>query len=247
MAWPWPSADGADIVVLAGGDEVAPRLLPAVPDDAWVIAADAGLELTRHLGRPADLLVGDLDSVAPTSVEAARAAGTRVERHSRDKDRTDLAIALDAALERAPARVLVLGGHGGRLDHLLANALLLCAERYAPLELVACAGPATATVVRSRAHLVGRPGELVSLLPVHGPAEGVHTRGLRWPLRGEALHPGSSRGVSNELTTSRAQVRLARGTVLAVQPGPAGATTPIGGPLSPSAHDHTTPRNPHDA
>jgi thiamine pyrophosphokinase len=215
--WLW--TDGVDVVVLAGGDPVAPTLLPDVPADATIIAADGGVELTRALGRPADLLVGDLDSTSHQMLAAARSAGTRVEVHDRDKYRTDLAIALDAALAHAPARVLVLGGHGGRLDHLLANALLLCAPRYAPLDLVAQAGPAIATVVRDVAELHGSPGDTVSLLPVHGAAHGVRTRGLRWALDDETLAPGSSRGVSNELIASPAAVRVTEGTVLAVQPG----------------------------
>lgn len=219
MAPSWPSADDVDVVVLAAGDPVAARLLPRVDQRAWVIAADGGLELTRHLGRAADLLVGDLDSVTPEAVDAAEAAGTRVEAHPVDKDRTDLAIALDAALERAPARVLVLGGHGGRLDHLLANALLLCAQRYAPLRIVAQAGPATLTVIHDHAPLSGTPGETVSLLAVHGPAHGVRTEGLRFPLDDEELAPGSSRGVSNRLVAPHARVEVAEGTVLAVQPG----------------------------
>lgn len=219
MAPAWPSADDVDVVVLAAGDPVAARLLPRVGAEAWVIAADGGLELTRHLSRAADLLVGDLDSATPEAVEAARAAGTRVEVHPVDKDRTDLAIALDAALERAPARVLVLGGHGGRLDHLLANALLLCAERYAALRIVAQAGPATVTVIHDHALLTGTPGEIVSLLAVHGPARGVRTEGLSFPLDDEDLAPGSSRGVSNRLATPHARVEVTAGTVLAVQPG----------------------------
>ena len=44
---------------------------------------------------------------------------------------------------------------------------------------------------------MGEPGELVSLLAVNGPAEGVTTEGLAYPLRGETLEPGSTRGVSN--------------------------------------------------
>ena len=219
MAAPWPSADDVDIVVLAGGDPVATELLPHVGARAWVVAADSGLELTAGLGRTADLVVGDLDSVDPALLQAAQAAGTRVERHPRNKHRTDLAIALDAALECAPARVLVLGGHAGRLDHLLGNALLLCAERYAPLQIVARTGPATATVVHGRARLAGRPGDLISLLPVHGSAHGVRTHGLRWPLHDDVLAPGSSRGVSNELVSPRAEVELATGTLLAIQPG----------------------------
>jgi thiamine pyrophosphokinase len=58
----------------------------------------------------------------------------------------------------------------------------------------------------------------VSLLAVHGPAAGVSTTGMAYPLWGETLHPGSTRGVSNELVTAAASVTVGRGVVLAVQP-----------------------------
>ena len=51
--------------------------------------------------------------------------------------------------------------------------------------------------------LEGEPGELVTLVAVNGPAEGVTTEGLAYPLRGETLEPGSSRGVSNVFESER--------------------------------------------
>jgi thiamine pyrophosphokinase len=59
----------------------------------------------------------------------------------------------------------------------------------------------------------------VSLLALHGPAEGVRTQGLAYPLAGETLEPGSSRGVSNVFSADVARVSVERGTLLAVRPG----------------------------
>ena len=64
----------------------------------------------------------------------------------------------------------------------------------------------------------GEPGSLVSLLPAGGPARGIVTGGLRYPLRDEELAPGTSRGVSNELSAALATVELASGVLLVVQP-----------------------------
>jgi thiamine pyrophosphokinase len=73
-------------------------------------------------------------------------------------------------------------------------------------------------VVRGDRSLTGAPGELVSILALHGRAEGVTTDGLLYPLTGEALEPGSSRGVSNVFVTPTARIRMARGVLLAVLP-----------------------------
>jgi thiamine pyrophosphokinase len=67
--------------------------------------------------------------------------------------------------------------------------------------------------------LEGTPGELLSLLPARGAAEGVRTEGLVYPLRGETLEAGSTRGVSNVFAEPTARVTIERGVLLAIKPG----------------------------
>jgi thiamine pyrophosphokinase len=209
------------VVVVTGGDPLAPGLLPELPSDAVVVAADSGVDQAHALGLAVHLAVGDFDSVSAAGLERATAAGARVDRHPAAKDHTDLELALDAALAHAPERIVVLGGHGGRLDHLLANALLLASDRFAGIGVVAQMGPARVTVVRPHrpAALQGRVGDLLTLLPVHGVGRGVRTEGLLYPLADEDLAPGTTRGVSNELVAEHAGVSLREGVLLAVQPG----------------------------
>jgi thiamine pyrophosphokinase len=218
------AARSADtVVVITGGDPVDAAALPDWPEGAFVVAADSGVDRARELGLHVDLAIGDFDSVSTAGLrEVADDAEATVARHPEAKDATDLELALGAALARTPMRIVVVGGHGGRLDHLLANALLLAAPALALVEVVAQMGLARVTVVRRRAALSGRPGDLVSLLPVHGAAVGVTTDGLLYPLRDEDLPVGSTRGVSNELAAPVATVTIREGVVLAVQPGQAG-------------------------
>lgn len=203
-----------NVVVFAGGDPPPASVLVSVPDGAYVIAADSGFDHAHRLGVEIDLLVGDLDSISPEGLELA----SKIEKHPTDKDSTDLAIALDAALKRKPSRVIVVGGAGGRIDHFLANAALLASPQYATLKLTWLPGHAVIHVVRDRIALTGSPGDLVSLLPYGGPARGVTTTGLRWPLHEAVLTPGTSLGVSNELVDVKATVELTEGVLLSVQP-----------------------------
>jgi thiamine pyrophosphokinase len=64
----------------------------------------------------------------------------------------------------------------------------------------------------------GMPGELVSLLPVGGPAGGITTEGLRYPLHAESLDAGTTRGVSNELIGPDASLSLTSGVLLVIRP-----------------------------
>ena len=207
------------VVVVSGGEPPDPRAARAVPRGAPVVAADRGLEHALALGLDVTVAVGDFDSASPEAVAVAERAGTRIERHPEAKDATDLELALDAAGALEAARILVVAGRGGRLDHELSTFLLLGSDRYSDVALDALVGTSWVHVVRASRALEGAPGELVSLLAIGGPAEGVTTEGLVYPLRGETLAAGSSRGVSNVFETAVAHIAVERGTLIAIRPG----------------------------
>lgn len=226
----------ASVVLLVGGDGeelVGPPGALGVAPGALVVAADSGLDLAVALGIAVDHVVGDLDSADPASVAAAEAAGATVHRHLADKDATDSELAVDViralvddgSVARpaggAPIPLLVVGGGGGRLDHLLADLLLLASPALAGFEVTARLGAATVTIVRSgrRRALVGSPGEQVSVIPAHGRARGVSTDGLRWALVAADLVAGTTRAVSNELVGRSASVAVGEGVVAVIQPG----------------------------
>jgi len=213
------------VVVVAGGHPFGDRL-PSLPDGAFVIAADGGIDRALALGLQVDVAIGDFDSATPEGLAAAEAAGARFERHPAAKDATDLELALDAALALDPARILVVGSSGGRLDHLLGSLLLLGAERYAGVTIDALLGAAKAHVVRESRTLAGAPGDLLSLLPLDGAAEGVTTEGLEYPLHDETLTAGTSRGISNVFSGTEARITVARGGLLAVRPARDGEESP---------------------
>jgi thiamine pyrophosphokinase len=192
--------------------------MDSIPPGSRVIAADRGADHAFALGLEVELAVGDFDSATPAVVEALEARGARVERHPAAKDATDLELALQAALTFEPQRILVIGGLEGRLDHLLGELLILGADEFAGVELDAVLGDALVHVVRGERRLEGTEGELISLFALAGPAEGIATEGLAYPLRGETLLPGSSRGLSNRFAAHEARISLSGGALLAVRP-----------------------------
>jgi thiamine pyrophosphokinase len=218
------------VVVLAGGDPVDPATAAWLPPDAYVVAADSGLAQAAILGLVVDLAVGDFDSADPALVDEVVARGGAVERHPEAKDHTDLELALQVAGRLGPERITVVGGHGGRLDHALANVALLADVALAGATVDAVMGAARIAVVHDRVELVGERGEIVSLLPVGGAAGGVRTEGLLYPLGGDDLPAGTTRGVSNEMTGSSASVSLTSGVLLVVRPGEKGTHAVRGRP-----------------
>ena len=115
-------------LVLAAGTIPLPRLIPPLLEGAdIVIAADGGLELARTLKLTPDLLVGDMDSVSRSALDAFPDVPRQT--HDTDKDELDLELAILAALERGADEIRVLGAFGSRFDQSVAA--LLIAARYA--------------------------------------------------------------------------------------------------------------------
>jgi thiamine pyrophosphokinase len=207
------------VVVVASGEL-------AESDSAWlddadlVIAADGGAGSLDRLGRTPDVLVGDLDSVDPQLVTRLAAAGTTVEHHPVDKEASDTELAIEMALGAGAVSVVLLGAVGGeRLDHELANLLLLADPALAGRDVRAVRGDIQVRALHAAERLVldGSSGDLVTLLPVGGDASGVTTEGLRWQLDTATLMFGRSRGLSNEVVDGPASVRVTHGTLLVIE------------------------------
>jgi thiamine pyrophosphokinase len=218
-------------LILADGDRpVATDLDVAWPGwDAGVqlvVAADGGARGAAGLGRSIDLVVGDGDSLGEATLAALAASGVAVERSPAAKDETDTELAFLAALARGADRLTVLGAFGGaRVDHELANVALLahpalrgveCAllDRRARVRLLDAPAPGGGPVELA---LPGRPGTMVSFLPLGDGVDGVTTRGFVYPLVDEPLPLGPARGLSNLRSDPDAAVAIRRGRLLVVE------------------------------
>lgn len=198
-----------------------------VDDPAWiepylagaraVIAADGGVGHLLALGHLPDALIGDLDSLPDGTAESMPEWNTDIIRHPTVKDQTDLELALLLAAGRFPdAKLLVIGGFGGRLDHTLANIMLPAHPELRECAIYFLDQYYAAWLISGESAIDGKPGDLVSLIPLGGSVRVAETTGLRWPLTGQTLAFGPARGVSNEMTAAQATVRLDEGTLLCI-------------------------------
>ncbi len=206
-------------IVVAGGDAVAEDAAQLVGADL-LIAADSGAEWLAGRGARPDLVIGDMDSIDPALLERLAGEGVTIERHPADKEASDAELAVDHAFDAGADVVVIIGAlGGGRLDHELANLLLLAnpAGRGRSVSVVRGGTGVRALHDGEELTLEAAEGDLVTLLPVAAEAVGVRTRGLRFPLDGETLAIGRSRGLSNEVEHAPASVSLERGTLLIIE------------------------------
>ena len=212
----------AAVVFGAAPFEVGARLRARLTalEGCVIVAADGGAQAAVELGLTPDVVLGDFDSIEPAALDALRERGVPVVPFPRDKDVTDGELAVRHAIEMlsAGAEVLLLGFLGGpRVDHELANALLLA---RLPSGCVLLDEHAEVRLLRDGQRFEWSPeaGEIVTLLALTERAEAVSTRGLRWGLQLATLELGSTHGVSNEAVQGQdAAVEVGRGLLLVVR------------------------------
>ena len=164
-----------------------------------VIAADGGLDHAVAAGVEPTHLVGDLDSLSAAGRMWAYAHGLAIDEHPADKDRTDTELALEVAAAIGTGGLLLVGGIGERIDHLLGILLALGGTAAAHFDAVrAVIGTTEFAVVHEgrRAVLDLASGTTFSVLALHGACGHVEVHGAKWSLDGP-LSPTEARGISN--------------------------------------------------
>lgn len=206
-------------VVVAGAPLVRSPLVQRYLHEAeLIVAADGGAGNLRSLGMYPHVVVGDFDSLDARFRGELEDHGAELKVFPVQKDKTDLHLAVEEALRRGATQVAILGAEGGpRLDHSIANMMLLSLDQFADVDLRVIHGQAEARVIRAAAEFEGEPEHLVTLLALSDTVEGIDTEGLAYPLRNGTLRRGDSLGVSNVMTGERAGVRIRSGVLLAVQ------------------------------
>ncbi len=205
-------------IIVAGSPEVSrpPSLQPEAGD--LVIGPDLGAAHCLRWGWRPNLVIGDLDSL-PTAAQATLTAqGSPFIVMPTRKDETDLELALDYVLQAGAAVIVIVGVLGGRIDHTLANLLLLTRADLAGRDVCLVDGNQTVRALRPGRPLIiaGQPGDTLSLIPVGGAASGVTARHVEWPLHEATLPLGAARGVSNILIGPAAELSIEQGFILVV-------------------------------
>ena len=202
------------ILIFANGElpnmEKAHALVKA---DDYIICADGGTHHALALGLRPKLIIGDLDSVTDAELQEANA---KIVKYPRNKNETDLELALNHALERKPTSMLIIAALGNRLDQTLGNISLLSDSRLATLDCRLDDGTEEVFFCRDSSRVEGRRGDIVSLIPWNGAVKGISTNGLRWPLNNETLYPDKTRGISNEMLEAVAEVSIEVGLLLII-------------------------------
>lgn len=191
-------------------------ILPQLKARDFIMAADGGLKHIHKLKLKPALVIGDMDSISASDLDIAEYQQTEIIRFNRDKDQTDLELAIQAAMQRGYREILIVAGLGGRLDQTIANLLLMLSPDFKKCRITFDDGVEEIFLVEGTQEICGSAGDIISFIPMQGSCQGVSTENLKYPLLGETLEQYKTRGVSNEMTAARATISIESGIALCI-------------------------------
>ena len=182
------------------------------PED-FVIAADGGFDYLNNLGLRADVVLGDFDSVLSYELPSDSI------RFPREKDDTDMMLAVKLGLEKGYREFAIYGGLGGRLDHTLANLQVLvylsrneaCGTLYSDNYAIRVISDGTISFGKDHPANVG--GNLCSVFSVSDVSVKVTIHGLKYEINDVNLTNSFPLGISNEFTGKKAYINVKKGTI----------------------------------
>ena len=185
-----------------------------------IIAGDKGLEALYQLKIIPNHVVGDFDSVSPEILKFYKKQSQIIfHTYHAEKDNTDTDIALQLAIKLKSSRITIMGALGRRMDHALANIHILkdALEANIPCQMID---------EHNRIYLINKEmtlekdkvyGKYVSLIPLTSTVEGLTLTGFKYPLNHYTLPIGTSLGISNEIITDIAHIKMNKGILIVIE------------------------------
>ena len=187
--------------------------------DCIVISADGGAENALKMNLVPDVVIGDMDSIKATVKENIREKSnkTRYISTSADKDKSDTQLAVEYALDLGIKKMIILGALGDRIDHAIANILLLTSPFLKDIDIRILTDTSEIFIMRNSGTLTGDIGDTVTLLSLSPYTYFIKTKGLKYELENEKLLFSPVRGISNVFTDKKAYIKIRGGTLLVIK------------------------------
>ena len=177
------------------------------------IGADRGALLLAENHIWMVLAIGDFDSCTEEEIERISKSCERMIRLNPIKDDTDSEAAVDEAIRLGYDRIRILGGFGGRVDHMIVN-LRLC-QKY-PGRVILLDESNTCMAYEAGTHVIEKEGYHYVSVFADEPAV-ISMKGFRYPLDHRRIDASSLFGVSNELIGDNGELTVHEGIVLLIR------------------------------
>lgn len=185
-----------------------PFLTQRIASFPYLVAVDGGVNYCFEMKLTPHLLIGDFDSATPFALNHFKQVTKK--QFPKDKDQTDLELALSHVDHPDLKEITVFGALQGRTDHTLSNLMVL--TRYKG-KLFFESEKERLFVLDKSVELSTKIGQVISLIPLNGPVTDVHTKGFKWELKGATLNKDFI-SISNEALAGNITISIGKGDLL---------------------------------
>lgn len=184
-----------------------------------IIASDRGLEVLDKQGITPNYIIGDFDSIDRKILDKyINNKNIKIRRLNPEKDYTDTHMALKLGVEIESKEIIILGGLGTRIDHMLANIHILKEALENGIECKIVDSRNEIQLINKKTILkLNKNYKYISLIPLTTKAEGITLNGFKYSLSNATLEIGHSIGVSNEQIEKNAIIDLKAGILILIK------------------------------
>ncbi len=208
-------------LIVTGGNVNKDFLLETMNEIKFetIIAVDNGLKILNEINVKPNHIVGDFDTVDEKILNIYSNNETiKIHKYNPIKDNTDTDIAIKLAIELNSDKIIILGGIGTRIDHVLANIHIL---KYALDRNIECKMMdenneiqlINKTTVLNKKYITKK---YISLIPLTESVEGINLKGFKYELQNGELRIGLSLGISNEIVKEQATIEFEKGILIMI-------------------------------
>ena len=176
-----------------------------------MVAIDGGCRFFVAASMTPDVIIGDLDSIS--SIPSQFHKKSKLLTYPRDKNKTDLQLALEYCVSEKARAVDIVSPGIGEVDHLLGNVMLLglfdklSAVSTKPTVRIVGADYEILWIHDSRRSFSDCVGDRLSVVPMSA-AVRLTCRGMEFTADRVRIARGHSHGLRNRITRRRASVEI---------------------------------------
>ena len=182
-----------------------------------VICCDGGARYAFDNAIMPNYIIGDLDSCIPQIIQFFETNGVKIKKFNKEKDETDMELAINFAIDMKPSQILIFGAIGTRFDHSLANVNILVKPMLAGIFTKIINENNEIFLINDEIKIENCKDQIVSLLPLTSEVKNICTNGLKYELKNKTLTIGKSLGVSNIILNDIAYIKIETGYLLVIK------------------------------
>lgn len=204
-------------LLVLNGEKVNNTTILKLRDESdFILSADGGTDYCIQLGIIPDLVIGDLDSISPETLDILQEKKVPINIFPVKKDKTDSQLSIEYLIDRGAKEITIVGAIGSRIDHSLANILLLKTIKDRGVKGKIVHNNNTIYLIDDELILDKKNGYFVSIIPIEPKGALVSLKGFEYDLSKARIAFASTLGISNFIKDNKGYIKIYEGECLVV-------------------------------